>query len=233
MHITKNEMFKDVLFEYPRLAVAFQSKKEWDEMSENELWQELCLCILSSNVPYELARSAFFQLLRKGYLQLRWIVSAPDSQEMIANELAKPLYSPKRLNGSYRRYRFPNVRSKNICQAANIVSSDKDWLSELLATSSSEEEVRDFLVANIPGLGLKQASHFLRNIKFSQQLAIIDSHVRSFLVRVGAAVESDAKAITPKDYLRLESRLQEICSKYGLNISIADMAIWRCMRREK
>lgn len=231
MLVEENEILDLVLREYSKLVTIFYSNKKWNEMSEHELWQELCLCILSSNVPYELAQSAFFHLMDIGYLRLEWITRTSNSQKLIAEELSRPIYLPKKLDGSCRRYRFPNARSKNIYQAAKTVFSDEGWLSKLLGNSSSERAARDSLVVHIAGIGLKEASHFLRNIRYSKQLAIIDSHVISFLKKIEVIPERNVKTMTPKIYLDLESRLQEICEEYGLNLSIFDMAIWRYMRR--
>lgn len=228
----ESKMLRKVLREYSRMASTFHTNKKWSEMSEAELWQGLCLCILSSNVPFELAQSAFFHLLNIGYLKLEWITRVPESNELIASELYKPIYLPKKLDGSFRRYRFPNIRSKNICRAAKRVFSEERFLSKLLRTSSSEKAARDFLVSNISGIGLKEASHFLRNIKYSERLAIIDSHVASFLVEIKAVPKQRIKAITPKLYFEFESRLQELCDQHRLNLSIFDMAIWHCMRRK-
>lgn len=214
------------------MATVFYNNRKWYDMSENELWSELCLCILSSNVPYELAKSAFLHLMEMDYLQLEWVAKTLDSQKEIANELSKHIYLPKKVDGSYRKYRFPNSKSRDICEAAKVVSAETGWLSNLLQNSTSEKEARDILVAHIPGIGLKQASHFLRNIRYSNQLAIIDSHVLSFLVEIGAVAKEDAK-ITSKTYLELESFLQSLCSEYGLNLSILDMAIWNYVRSEK
>jgi len=232
MHILKNDTFNRVLQEYSRLAPVFYSNRKWKEMSENELWQELCLCILSSNIPYELALSAFLHLRENGYLKLGWLTNVSNSQELMAEELSKPIYLPRRTDGSYRKYRFPNVRSKNIAKAAKVVSSIEGWISKILADSRSEEEARDFLVDHISGIGLKEASHFLRNIKYSSQLAIIDSHVVSFLIEIGEVTQRDLKTITPKMYFKLETKLQEICNKNELDLSLFDMAIWQCLRRE-
>lgn len=228
----RNDILKKILREYPRFEAVLRSNKSWAEMSENELWKELCLCILSSNLPYELAQSAHFHLMEKGYLRLEWITETPDSEEILANELSKPLYMPKRVDGSYRRYRFPNIRAKNIFQAARVVSSEEDWLSKLLTACTSEREVRAALAATIPGFGLKEASHFLRNIRYSDRLAIIDSHVVSFLEELGEVPQANTKTITRKSYLELENRLQKICDRNGLNVSVLDMAIWHYMRRK-
>jgi len=124
--ILKNEILEKVLREYPKLATILNNNRTWVEISENELWQELCLCIFSSNVPYELAQSVFFHLMKIGYLQLEWITGTPDSEKLISNELSRRLYLPKRVDGSYRKYRFPNVRAKDIYKAAKMVSSEKN-----------------------------------------------------------------------------------------------------------
>ena len=232
MAILKNEILEKVLREYPKLATILNNNRTWVEISENELWQELCLCIFSSNVPYELAQSVFFHLMKKGYLQLKWMTETPDSEKLVANELSKPLYLPKRVDGSYRKYRFPNMRARDIYQAAKTVSSEKDWFSKLLAASTSQRETRDSLVVNISGIGLKEASHFLRNIRYSDKLAIIDSHVVSFLEKFEEIPRANTKTITRKIYLELENRLLEICDKNELNLSIFDMAIWHYMRRK-
>jgi len=233
VHPTGDEMLDQILNHYLRSETVYYDNKKWVDMTEYELWQELCLCILSSNVPYELACSAFAHLMEKGYLKIDWMMKMPNSSEVIAEELSKPMYLPRKLDGSYRRYRFPNARARNIVQAASVVSSEESWLSKLLVNSVSEREVRDSLVFNIPGLGLKEASHFLRNIRYSNQLAIIDSHVVSFLEEIGWRTHGNTRTITRSVYLELESQLQEICEKHGLNLSILDMAIWHYMRRKQ
>jgi len=168
--------------------------------------------------------------MEKGHLQLEWVTETPDSEEILAKELSKPLYLPRRVDGTFRRYRFPNMRAKNIFRAAKVVSSEKDWLTRLLKGSSSEGEARDSLSTSISGLGLKEASHFLRNIRYSDRLAIIDSHVVSFLEELEEGSRSNAKTITRKSYLELENRLQKICDEKGLDLAVFDMAIWHCMR---
>lgn len=230
MFIASNRLFDRVLNEYSQIMPRFHNARKWHEMSENELWLELCLCILSSNVQFESAKSALQHLLRIGYLSSEWIVDTANSQQLIAQELQKPIYLPEKTDGSCRKYRFPNTRSKDICDAARVVSSRDNWLSRILADSSSEIETRNFLANNISGLGLKEASHFLRNIKYSEKLAIIDSHVLSFLMEINAIPKNCKKMITRKIYLDLETILKEICESYRLNLSVFDMAVWACMR---
>jgi N-glycosylase/DNA lyase len=233
MLLAKNETFDGVLLEYSRLHNRYFESRKWDQMSENELWNELCLCILSSNVPYELAQSALTHLIKNGYLSIEWITHTPEAEKMIASELFRPIYLPKKANGFFRKYRFPNVRSKNIFKSARTVASEKDWIHRVLARSFSEENARTNLIKDISGFGLKEASHFLRNIRYSRDLAIIDSHVISFLEEIDALGDLQVKTVTPKIYLELEITLQGICKEYGLFLSILDMAVWNYMRRRQ
>lgn len=229
----ENVILDDVINEYLKINSFYNKNRNWKYKSEEELWNELCLCILSSRVPFELAESAFLHLLKNGFLKLDWISTFSKSQEQIAEELSKPLYLPRKLDGSCRKYRFPNIRAINIVKAARTISSEEQWFLNLLLLSPSEEEAREFLVARVSGIGLKEASHFLRNIGYSSRLAIIDSHIVEFLRQVMQFPNVKSKTITRHVYLELESHLQNICDNFNLDISIFDMAIWHCMRREQ
>ena len=228
----KKEIMNLVLDEYSRLETKYHRNKKWIDMSEDELWQELCLCILSSNVPYELTLSAFHHLKKKGYLRLELLKKESISKKIITDELSRPVYLPKKKDGGYRKYRFPKTRARNIIQAAKVIAREEDWIKKLLLRSNSERKVRGLLVSEISGIGLKEASHFLRNIKYSKNLAIVDSHVVSFLQQIDAGTQRKTKTITRNTYFELENQIQEICGEYKLDLSIFDMAIWHFMRRK-
>jgi len=230
VQISNNATLTQVVEEYSKLADAFRFRKRWNEMSEEELWGELCLCILSSNVPYELALSAFEHLRSDQFLKTERIIECPDAAQSIAIELSRQIYSPKRKDGSFRKYRFPNIRATNIVKAAKTLYEEGPALSWILMNCTSEHETRDLLVENIHGIGLKEASHFLRDIGYSNSLAIIDSHVIAFLVELGAIPANKANVVTPSLYTRLERVLQNLCADLGVNLSIFDMAIWQYMR---
>lgn len=228
----KKEIMNLVLDEYSKLELRYHRNKKWIDMSEDELWQELCLCILSSNVPYELALSAFHHLKKKGYLRLELLKKESISKKIITDELSRPVYLPKKKDGGYRKYRFPKTRARNIIQAAKVIAREEDWIKKVLLRSNSEGKVRGLLVSEISGIGLKEASHFLRNIKYSKNLAIVDSHVVSFLQQIDAGTQRKTKTMTRNTYFELENQIQEICSEYKLDLSIFDMAIWHFMRRK-
>lgn len=230
MSASNNTTLSQVVDLHSRFADSLRRKKKWNAMSEDELWEELCLCVLSSNVPYELAKSAFLHLRDTLHLRRRWITQSSDSLEKIAQELSKPIYLPEKKNGDYRKYRFPNIRAQNIVSAAKTIYLKNSGLLKILKNANSEQEARDILAKNVAGIGLKEASHFLRNIGYSKSLAIIDSHVVAFLKEVEALPQVNVKNITPQIYMRLERILQDLCDSLDLNLSTFDMAIWYYMR---
>jgi N-glycosylase/DNA lyase len=229
MLVSDSKIFSDILSEYSLIQEKFNDRRNWRQMSEDELWHELCLCILSSNIPYELAVSAFQHLRRIGYLSQEWIANTDNAEQLIASELRRPIFYPKKIDGNYRKYRFPNVRSKNICSTARVISSTDCWFYNLLSKPSSEVEIRNYLAHAISGFGLKEASHFLRNIKYSSELAIIDTHIVNFLSQL-ELIPTEKVTVTKKVYVELEDKMRQICRSNQLNLSILDMAIWYYMR---
>jgi len=221
----------DIMNEYSQMLLARQHRIVWRSMQENELWYELVRCILSSNVPYELAVSAWTHLRDSELIDPARITSSTFSRcyETISSDLKKSIYLPKKKDGSYRKYRFPNVRARDIVDAALFLYSQNLGLRGLLEQFSSETDARDFLRKNVSGVGMKEASHFLRDIGYADSLAIVDSHIISFLREMGVA-QIQQVTLTPKRYEELEQSLRKISSDRGLNLAVFDMAIWRCMK---
>jgi N-glycosylase/DNA lyase len=203
---------------------------DWQEMDEVCLWQELCVCILSSGVPYEMATSAQLHLLRHNLLDPDILISK-DGMQLIAGELSKPICLPKRKDGGLRKYRFPNIRARCLVDSASFLyAGNEGGLFSLLGRHNSEGEMRDFLACNMSGIGLKEASNFLRNIGYSSSLAIIDTHIVSFMKEANLIPEDLSGIDGNKKYLELESILVAISESNGLDLSILDHAIWRYMR---
>ena len=218
-----------VLKAYSQLLPSYGNRRHWKSFKEEELWHELCLCILSSNVPYEMARSAFAHLRKVGLLECA-SKDGTDPAGTISDELTKPICLPMKKNGSLRKYRFPNVRARQIVDARGFLYLENGGLSSILNSFSSDIEARDYLAAHVPGIGLKEASNFLRNIKYSDSLAIVDTHIMSFLKEISLLPDTGCKVINRRTYAAVENTLRHICSTGGFNLSILDLAIWEYMR---
>ena len=127
----------------------FKQKK-----SSNEIFNELCFCILTAN--YNAEKSIEIQnTVGDGFLLLS------------ENKLRKRL---KELG-----HRFPKARAKYIIEARRYNGSLKYVIE-------NNNKTRDWLVEKIKGIGYKEASHFLRNIGYDD-FAIIDFHIIDILTK--------------------------------------------------
>lgn len=224
-----SDLPSEIIQSYQRFSEHYQDQRDWRDLDDSVLWGELCLCILSSNVRFETAVSALRRLLDKGLL------TRNDSRKLargkIAAELARPVYLPPRKNGSLRRYRFPNVRASNLASAWDVMYRERNGVKAFLMESSSVDATRLQLAKMIPGIGLKEASHFMRNVKFADSVAIIDTHIVKFLREYAGLEVSFQNGFTSRDYFALEDLMRKISDQFNLSLAALDMAIWDCMRR--
>jgi len=120
------------------------------------------------------------------------------------NELSKKL---KNL-----RYRFPNKRAHYICVAQKCFK-----IKDLIKNMPSKE-AREFLVNNIKGFGMKEASHFLRNTGRTD-VAILDRHILRSLGR-------EVKSISKNEYKSEEKILEKIARKTKTSLAELDLILW-------
>ena len=86
------------------------------------------------------------------------------------------------------------------------------------------EELRGWLVDNIKGHGLKESSHFLRNVG-RENLAILDRHILRCLNKL-KVIDEIPKSLTKKKYLEIENRFREYGSKIGIKMDELDLLFW-------
>jgi len=84
---------------------------------------------------------------------------------------------------------------------------------------------REWLVANIKGMGYKEASHFLRNIGLGKGLAILDVHILKNLKRYGVLKKMPA-SLTKKTYLEIEEKMRRFSKKIGIPLEELDLLLW-------
>src|SRR3989338_3354656 len=118
-------------------------------------------------------------------------------------------------------HRFPNMRANFIVNSRMF----KDNIKEKLQEFNNDEERRQWLVENVKGLGYKEASHFLRNIGYSN-VAIIDFHIIDLLVKHNLIEKPNSKFLTPKKYLEIENLLKQLAQKTNLNLGELDLYLW-------
>lgn len=180
-----------------RINKRIQEFKSVDTHSSDDLFKELCFCLLTANFSAERAISIHAQLHNS---------FCTDSKETIA----------KKLKAS--EYRFPKTRAAYISEC----TKQKKQLQKTI-TSLDGEERREWLVRNIKGLGYKESSHFLRNIGYDDY-AIIDSHILDLLKRNNLI--TPPKTLTRKKYLEIEAILRTIATRTDLTLAELDMYLW-------
>jgi N-glycosylase/DNA lyase len=172
--------------------------KEMMKKPSNELFKELCFCILCANFTAE--RSIKIQnTVGDGFLNL--------PEKKLAQRL-------KALG-----HRFPNTRARYIVEARKHEGS----LKTTIASFSDKQKLREWLIAEVKGLGPKEASHFLRNVGYTD-FAIVDFHIVDVLVRHGLIQRP--KTVTKRRYLEIEETLRHIAEKADLNMAELDLYLW-------
>ncbi|MEM4268263.1 MAG: N-glycosylase/DNA lyase [Candidatus Woesearchaeota archaeon] len=171
---------------------------------KERIFCEMCFCILTANYSAE------------GGIKI---------QNMVDRGFCT--YSQKKMARTFKvlGYRFPNTRASYIFSARKHMSS----LPSILKSSAhkrkqkDEEQIREWLVKNIKGLGMKEASHFMRNIGF-RNVAIIDFHIIDILER--HKIIEKPKTLTKGNYLKIEKKLRKLAHKLGLSLAELDLYLW-------
>ena len=117
--------------------------------------------------------------------------------------------------------RFHRTKAKRLLELKAAIPMVLDGVM----TIHEPEALRDWLVANVKGLGYKEATHFLRNIGRNGELAILDRHILRNLKRFGA-VRRLPKTLTKNQYLRLERSFQRLAKSLNIPPNELDLLFW-------
>ncbi len=87
------------------------------------------------------------------------------------------------------------------------------------------EVSRDWLADNLKGVGMKAASHFLRNVGYGNGFAIVSGHIVKKLVKLDV-IESTDPPTSREEYLRVEEKARELSRETGIGIKELDLLLW-------
>jgi len=110
-----------------------------------------------------------------------------------------------------KKNKIPKIKIKEILLEQNI--------------NKNHFQTRDWLLKNVKGLGLKEASHFIRNIGFYEDIAILDRHILRNLVKLKIIHEIPA-SLTDKKYLEIEEKTLEFCARNKIKPEELDLVLW-------
>ncbi len=197
-----NSLPENIKAKYERLRPSILKRLEdFAQVPENKYFYELCYCICT---PQSKARSAF---------EVQRILEERDF-------LHKPFNAASILREPAHYIRFHNTKAERLLEAREKFLEVK----KLLKSDSSNSEKRDWIVGNIKGFGMKEASHFMRNIGY-RDLAILDRHILKHLVEY-RILEEIPQISSIKKYLEIEKLFLKFAQQINIPIDELDLFFW-------
>jgi N-glycosylase/DNA lyase len=182
----------------------FEFKSVWNEADEKRLFQELAFCLLTPQSKAENAWETVIKLTENNKL-------FEANASSISNDL--------------NLVRFKNNKASYLVKARERFFNNSKGIRETLLELTSVLEKRKWLNRNIKGYGLKESSHFLRNIGFSEDIAILDRHILRNLVNYNV-IDEIPKSITQKIYLEIENKMELFSKSVNISMTYLDFIFW-------
>lgn len=172
---------------------------------EETIFAELVFCILTPQSKAKICWAAVENLLDNNLLL-----------EGESDQIVRELYG----------VRFRYKKSEYVVAARNKLSIDgKIAIKSRISRFSDVCDAREWLVRNVKGIGYKEASHFLRNIGFGENLAILDRHILKNLRSLGI-IEEIPDSLSRRKYLEIEKGMKKLAKKVKIPMSHLDLVMW-------
>ncbi len=202
-------MDKDLALLYEKISPTIQQRlrqfKETYQKGDLFIIWELIFCLLT---PQSKARTCWKAVER---LKDMSILSSP---------------SPKMILSVLEGVRFKYRKSEYVAEAIEKFSPlQEKSLKEMLEEHPSIKEKREFLVKEIKGIGMKEASHFLRNIGLGEDIAILDRHILKNLKGYGVIAKIPS-SLGKKRYEEIEEHMRKFSHKIGIPMDHLDLLLW-------
>ena len=170
-------------------------------LKKNKVFNELCFCMLTPQSKAETCWEAVKKIKKEGLISDR--------------------IDCKKIEETLKGIRFHRTKSKRIAEAKKVMKQ----LIERLKQKDKARDKREWIVKNINGLGMKEATHFLRNIGMAEDLAILDRHILRKLYKL-RIIEEIPRSISKNKYLEIEKKMQEFSKKIKIPVSHLDFVFW-------
>jgi N-glycosylase/DNA lyase len=166
--------------------------------SQKKKFLELCFCILVAN-------------------------SSVKKTQEICDRIGEKFFtlSEKQLKFYLKKYgqRFYNKRARYIVLARKHIGE-----IDAITKNKNEQEAREWLVENIPGISWKEASHFLRNVGF-KNFALLDRHIMKIL-QSRRVLGKNPSTLSKKQYFTVERQLKNIADSLGITLAELDLYLF-------
>ncbi|WP_297598114.1 N-glycosylase/DNA lyase [uncultured Cetobacterium sp.] len=207
----KNTYFYEVEKIYAEIKGRIEKRLEdfkniWNTGGNKDIFCELAFCILTPQSKAKNAWRAITELKESGIL---------------FNGTEEEIFPYLNI------VRFNRTKAKNLYLLRHQMT-DKDGnfiTKDFFSKFENPFEMREWIVKNIRGMSYKEASHFLRNVGFGQELAILDRHILKNLVAL-EVITDIPKTITPKLYKNIEEKLRVFCEEIKIPMENIDLLLW-------
>ena len=179
-------------------------KSVWNEADEKRLFQELAFCLLTPQSKAENAWKTIIKLTENNKLFEANTSSISDDLNLV---------------------RFRNNKASYLVEAREMFFNNPKGIRETLSEFTSVSEKRKWLNNNIKGYGLKESSHFLRNIGFVEEIAILDRHILKNLKKFNV-INQIPKSIPEKKYFQIESQMKKFSNEIRIPLGHLDFIFW-------
>lgn len=181
-------------------------KEIWERGSNEDIHAELSFCILTPQSKAVNAWKAITTLKENGLL---FNGSAEDIVEYL------------------NIVRFKNNKAKYLVALREQMQNEKGEIitKDFFNSITDVKEKREWIVKNIKGMAYKEAGHFLRNVGFGKEIAILDRHILKNLVKL-EVIEDVPKSLTPKLYLEIEEKMKAYCKFISIPMDSLDLLLW-------
>jgi len=198
-----------------RLIEYYQTKKndikkklhEFEDVlnrPDEEVFAELCFCICTPQSKAVLCDKAIAALKRE-----RLLINGEADQ----------------IRSFLKGVRFASNKAMYIVKARELFKRDGEIrIKERLASFDDIYKLRSWIAENVDGVGMKESSHFLRNIGLGKGLAILDRHILKNLREFG--VIGEVRNLTKKRYLSVESKMRAFAEEINIPMDELDLLLW-------
>ena len=198
-----------------RLIEYYQTKKndikkklhEFEDVlnrPDEEVFAELCFCICTPQSKAVLCDKAIAALKRE-----RLLINGEADQ----------------IRSFLKGVRFASNKAMCIVKARELFKRDGEIrIKERLASFDDIYKLRSWIAENVDGVGMKESSHFLRNIGLGKGLAILDRHILKNLREFG--VIGEVRNLTKKRYLSVESKMRAFAEEINIPMDELDLLLW-------
>jgi N-glycosylase/DNA lyase len=187
-----------LIIQYLPLKNKIQSRlKEFKKLQQKDYYNEFLFCLITPQSNAQRCWQAILQISK---------LKNPTHNQI--------LYILK------TKTRFHNTKAKRLLNAPNLYKE----ISPLLS-NPDKLQLRNTISQKVNGYGLKEASHFLRNIgESNNQIAILDRHILKNLHKLKIIPEPKIKS--PKNYLEIEKLFLNFAKKSQIPPDSLDLLWW-------